>query len=229
MSRVKHALRHTQKNGVAYLALFFALCGTSYGEAASLLPKNGASSAQVVNGSLKKIDLGATAIAALRGARGQSGPQGIQGPQGPPGDRGAQGPPGVQGIPGVPGTARAFGLVDDAGTLSRSANVTNVDIPKEGVFCLALAPGIGAGQTGLVATPDGDDDSTKFGDNVDQAFVEWVSGAEDCPAGDLEVRTGIRTISTDGSPDADVPAVSARRSMRGSSSSFRETRRRDWN
>ena len=44
--------------------------------------------------------------------------------------------------------------------------------------------GVGTGQTGLVATPDGDDDSTKFGDNVDQAFVEWVSGAEDCPASD---------------------------------------------
>jgi hypothetical protein len=208
MSRVNHAMKHVRKNGVAYVALFFALCGTSYGAAASLLPKNSVSSAQVVNGSLKKVDFSATAIAALRGVRGQSGPRGIQGPQGPPGDRGAQGPSGVQGIQGVPGTARAFGLVNDAGALSRSANVANVDIPKEGVFCLALAPGIGIGQTGLVATLDGDDDSTKFGDNVDQAFVEWVSGAEDCPAGELEVRTGIRTISTDGSPDADVRTVS---------------------
>jgi len=34
-----------------------------------------------------------------------------------------------------------------------------------------------------------------------------VSGAEDCPAGDLEVRTGIRSISTDGSPDADVRTI----------------------
>jgi len=83
-----------------------------------------------------------------------------------------------------------------------------VDIPSVGVFCLTVAHGIDAGQTGLVATPDSDDDSTKFGDNVDQAFVEWVSGAEDCPAGDLEVRTGIRTISTDGSPDGDVRTVS---------------------
>lgn len=206
--RINHAPRHLRKNGVAYIALFFALCGTSYGAALSLLPKNSVGSAQVVNGSLKKIDLSGTAIAALRGARGQSGLQGIQGPQGPAGDRGAQGPPGVQGIQGDRGTARAFGLVDDAGTLSRSTNVNNVDIPKVGIFCLTLANGIGAGQTGLVATPDGDDDSTKFGDNVDQAFVEWVSGAEDCPAGDLEVRTGIRTISTDGSPDADVRTVS---------------------
>ena len=85
-------MTHIRKNGVAYLALFFALCGTSYGAAASLLPKNSVSSAQVVNGSLKKADLSATAVAALHGGRGQSGPQGIQGPQGPPGERGAPGP-----------------------------------------------------------------------------------------------------------------------------------------
>ena len=75
------------------------------------------------------------------------------------------------------------------------------------MFCLTLAHGIDVGQTGLVATPDSDDDSTKFGDNVDQAFVEWASGAEDCPAAALEVRTGIRTISTGGSPDADVRTI----------------------
>ena len=44
---------------MAYLALFFTLCGTSYGAAASLLPKNSVGSAQVVNGSLKKADLSA--------------------------------------------------------------------------------------------------------------------------------------------------------------------------
>jgi hypothetical protein len=205
MSRVSHALRHLRRNGVAYIALFFALCGTAYGAASSLLPKNSVSSAQVVNGSLQRVDLSAATVRALRGARGTSGPQGIQGPQGPTGERGPQG---LQGIPGVPGTARAFGLVNDAGQLSRSTGVTNVAIPSVGVFCLTVAHGIDAGQTGLVATPDSDDDSTKFGDNVDQAFVEWVSGAEDCPAGDLEVRTGIRTISTDGSPDGDVRTVS---------------------
>jgi hypothetical protein len=169
-----------------------------------LLPKNSVSSAQVVNGSLQRVDLSAAAIRALHGARGTRGAQGIQGPQGPPGERGAQG---LQGIPGVPGTARAFGLVNDAGQLSRSTNVTNVDIPSTGVFCLTLAGGIDTSITGLVATPDSDDDSTKFGDNVDQTFVEWVSGAEDCRAGDLEVRTGVRTISTDGSPDADVRTI----------------------
>ena len=205
MSRVNQALRHLRTNGVAYSALFFALSGASYGAASSLLPKNSVGSAQVVNGSLQKVDLSATAITALHGARGKRGPQGIQGLPGSPGERGAQG---LQGVQGVPGTARAFGLVDDAGRLSRSTNVTNVDIPSAGVFCLTLARGIDTSQTGLLATPDSDDDSTKFGDNVDQAFVEWVSGAEDCPAGDLEVRTGIRTISTGGSPDADVRTVS---------------------
>jgi hypothetical protein len=175
-----------------------------------LLPKNSVSSAQVVNGSLQRVDLSAATIRALHGAHGTSGRQGIQGSQGPPGERGAQGLQGVQGVQGVqgaPGTARAFGLVNDVGNLSRSTNVTNVEIPEEGVFCLRLASGIDIGQTGVVATPDSDDDSTKFGDNTDQAFTEWASGAEDCPAGDLEVRTGIRTISTAGSPDADVRTV----------------------
>jgi len=204
MSRVNQLLKHLRRNGIAYIALFFALGGTTYGAASHLLPKNSVSSAQVVNGSLQRVDLSAAAIRALHGARGTRGAQGIQGPQGPPGERGAQG---LQGIPGVPGTARAFGLVNDAGQLSRSTNVTNVDIPSTGVFCLTLAGGIDTSITGLVATPDSDDDSTKFGDNVDQTFVEWVSGAEDCRAGDLEVRTGVRTISTDGSPDADVRTI----------------------
>ena len=204
MSRVNEPLKHLRRNGIAYIALFFALGGTTYGAASHLLPKNSVSSAQVVNGSLQRVDLSAATIRALHGARGTRGAEGIQGPQGPPGERGPQG---LQGIPGVPGTARAFGLVNDAGQLSRSTNVTNVDIPSTGVFCLTLAAGIDTGKTGLVATPDSDDDSTKFGDNVDQTFVEWVSGAEDCPAGDLEVRTGIRTISTDGSPDADVRTI----------------------
>ena len=204
MSRVNEPLKHLRRNGIAYIALFFALGGTTYGAASHLLPKNSVSSAQVVNGSLQRVDLSAATIRALHGARGTRGAEGIQGPQGPPGERGPQG---LQGIPGVPGTARAFGLVNDAGQLSRSTNVTNVDIPSTGVFCLTLAGGIDTSITGLVATPDSDDDSTKFGDNVDQTFVEWVSGAEDCPAGDLEVRTGIRSISTDGSPDADVRTI----------------------
>jgi len=208
MSRVNEPLKHLRRNGIAYIALFFALGGTTYGAASHLLPKNSVSSAQVVNGSLQRVDLSAATIRALHGARGTRGAEGIQGPQGPPGERGPQG---LQGIPGVPGTARAFGLVNDAGQLSRSTNVTNVDIPSTGVFCLTLAGGIDTSITGLVATPDSDDDSTKFGDNVDQTFVEWVSGAEDCRTGDLEVRTGIRSISTDGSPDADVRTITTER------------------
>jgi hypothetical protein len=88
---VNQTSRHLRRNGVAYLALFFALCGTSYGAAASLLPKNSVSSAQVVNGSLQRVDLSAATLRALHGARGTRGAEGIQGPQGPPGERGAQG------------------------------------------------------------------------------------------------------------------------------------------
>ena len=84
MSRVNQTSRHLRRNGVAYIALFFALCGTSYGAAASLLPKNSVSSAQVVNGSLQRVDLSAATLRALHGARGTRGAHGIQGPQGPP-------------------------------------------------------------------------------------------------------------------------------------------------
>ena len=84
MSRVNQTSRHLRRNGVAYIAFFFALCRTSYGAAASLLPTNSVSSAQVVNGSLQRVDLSAATLRALHGARGTRGAHGIQGPQGPP-------------------------------------------------------------------------------------------------------------------------------------------------
>jgi hypothetical protein len=88
MSRVNEPLKHLRRNGIAYIALFFALGGTTYGAASHLLPKNSVSSAQVVNGSLQRVDLSAATIRALHGARGTRGAEGIQGPQGPPGERG---------------------------------------------------------------------------------------------------------------------------------------------
>ena len=56
-------------------------------------------------------------------------------------------------------------------------------------------------------TPNFDDDSTDVGANAPQAFAEWVSEADDCPAGDLEVFTGVRSVSTVGSGDNDVRTV----------------------
>ena len=50
------ASRHLRRNLVAYVALLFALSGTSYAAATTLLPANSVSTRQVINGSLLKND-----------------------------------------------------------------------------------------------------------------------------------------------------------------------------
>jgi Collagen triple helix repeat (20 copies) len=208
------ASRHLRRNLVAYVALLFALSGTSYAAAAKLLPANSVGSAQVINGSLQKADLSRRAVAALHGARGARGPQGIQGIQGVQGAQGAQGAQGVQGVQGVPGTARAFGRVDIACMstcpFSRSKNVVQVTHPFGGfggVFCIQLTADIDTSTTGLVVTPDFNGDQTIDGPNELQSFAEWDSSAVDCPAGTLEVVTGFRQVDTTGSPDGDVRTI----------------------
>jgi Collagen triple helix repeat (20 copies) len=93
---------------ISLVALFAALSGTSYAAVTKLLPKNSVGSAQVINGSLKKADLNATALRALRGptgargsagAAGPAGTQGAQGPRGLQGEQGLQGPKGDTGAP----------------------------------------------------------------------------------------------------------------------------------
>src|SRR6476660_7703457 len=85
------ASRHLRRNLVAYLALLFALSGTSYAAATTLLPSNSVGTRQVINGSLLKKDF-------------KSG-QLPRGPQGPAGDPGNQGPPGVATVGSVSGPA----------------------------------------------------------------------------------------------------------------------------
>jgi hypothetical protein len=66
--------KHLRRHLVAYLALFVALSSTGYAASSKLLPKNSVGSAQVVNGSLQRIDLSRRAVASLRGQRGVRGP-----------------------------------------------------------------------------------------------------------------------------------------------------------
>jgi hypothetical protein len=143
-----------------------------------------------------------------QGAQGAAGPQGAQGATGPQGAQGATGPQGNQGIQGVPGTARAYGLVAPNGTLTHSKNVTGVTNPSSGKWCIALA-GIDTSQTVLLAAPDLATDDTGFGGtNGEQAIVEWGSGnGPNCSAGQEEVYTGFRSVSTSGSADGDVRTV----------------------
>lgn len=80
---------HLRANVVAYLALFFALGGTSFAAAERLVPRNSVGSPQVIDNSLRVRDFNRSQRARLRGPRGLQGSQGIQGAQGPKGDPGA--------------------------------------------------------------------------------------------------------------------------------------------
>jgi Collagen triple helix repeat (20 copies) len=98
---VSCTLRHLRGNLVAYVALLIALSGTSYAAASKLGPANSVGTAQVVDGSLQKVDLSRKAVAALRGT---TGPRGLRGPTGSRGLTGSQGPQGAPGSPGLTGT-----------------------------------------------------------------------------------------------------------------------------
>jgi hypothetical protein len=100
--------KHLRRHLVAYLALFVALSGSGYAATQRLLPRNSVGSAQVINGSLQKIDLSRRAIASLRGHRGARGPAGSTGPAGAQGIQGPKGDTGAKGDKGDPGAASGF-------------------------------------------------------------------------------------------------------------------------
>ena len=91
-------IRLVQRNGIALVALFLALGGTTYAASTALIGTNTVASPQVVNGSLKTIDLSKKARKALKGNRGLRGLRGSAGSQGAKGATGAQGVQGVQGV-----------------------------------------------------------------------------------------------------------------------------------
>jgi hypothetical protein len=93
---------HVRGHFVAYLALFFALGGTSFA-AVNALPRNSVGSAQIKNGAIQKVDISKRTVSSLRGLRGLRGTAGAQGPAGPQGPAGAAGAAGTPGAPGAPG------------------------------------------------------------------------------------------------------------------------------
>jgi hypothetical protein len=225
--QMEQVASHVRRNIVGYLALFFALTGTSYAATTTLLPRNSVGTKQVIDRSLRKVDFkagqlpqGAAGPQGAQGPKGDAGPPGAQGATGAQGAQGAtgaqgaqgatgpQGTQGSQGIQGVPGSARAYGLVAPDGTLTRSKNVTGVTNPSSGKWCIALA-GIDTSQTVLLTAPDLATDDTGFGGtNGEQTIVEWGSGnGPNCVAGQQEVYTGFRSVSTSGSADGDVRTV----------------------
>ncbi len=87
--------RLTSAHGIALVALFVSLGGTSY--AVATLPKNSVGSAQVKNGSLTTKDLAKGVV-----TPGPQGPSGPRGPRGTEGPAGAPRPPIVQRLPTSP-------------------------------------------------------------------------------------------------------------------------------
>ncbi len=122
-------LEHVRGNVVAYLALFFALGGTSFAAADRLLPRNSVGSPQIVNGSIQKRDLAKKTVTALRGARGPAGPQGVAGPTGP------AGPAGAQGATGPAGATKVVARVGNIATapIGGTATSTAMCLPGETV------------------------------------------------------------------------------------------------
>jgi hypothetical protein len=126
-----------------------------------------------------------------QGPPGQPGTPGLQGPRGPQGSPGTNG---TNGTDGLDGTARAYGLVSRAGTLTQSKNATVASHTMgSGMYCIAPAAGIDPSTTVLVATPDFSDDQTDFGVQGPQAVVEWHSGSGGCDPGQMEALTGFRS------------------------------------
>jgi hypothetical protein len=82
---------------VAYLALFFALGGTSIA-AVNAVPRNSVGTAQLKNGAVTKQKIAKKTLSSLRGARGPAGATGAAGAAGAPGAKGDKGDTGPQGL-----------------------------------------------------------------------------------------------------------------------------------
>jgi hypothetical protein len=154
--------KHLRGHFVAYLALFFALGGTSFA-AVTALPKNSVGSPQIKNGSIQKVDISKRTVSALRGLRGL---RGLTGATGATGTAGAQGPKGDTGATGSPGSALAYAHVNADGSLvaADSKNITAGNLYKStlmtGVYCFK---GLGFTPHNVVATPQ---INSAFGDRT---------------------------------------------------------------
>lgn len=126
--------KHMRGHFVAYLALFFALGGTSFA-AVNALPKNSVGSPQIKNGSIQKVDISKKTVSALHGLRG---PRGLTGATGATGAAGAAGAAGIQGIQGPPGPGIQWALVkaDGSGLIDGTAGVTIQAHPFTGGYYL---------------------------------------------------------------------------------------------
>jgi len=154
---------------ISLIALFVALGGGAAYAGARI------SGSQIQNHSIAVKKLTNKAIQSLHGRRGPTGPAGPSGPAGAAGARGATGaagPPGPKGSPGAAGTARAWALVQSAGTIAGSSNVASVIAFGSGHYCVQLDAGVTA--TIAVVSPWWGSDATEEGTPGQTTQVEYV-------------------------------------------------------
>ncbi len=152
---MRQVASHVRRNIVGYLALFFALTGTSYAATTSMLPQNSVGTKQVIDHSLLKVDFkagqlphGAAGPQGAQGPKGDAGPPGAQGATGPQGAQGATGPQGTQGTQGIQGPPGLSGYV--SGT-SSSVSVAAGAQTSAGAWCPAGTQPLGGGYFPLTA------------------------------------------------------------------------------
>ena len=135
---------------VGSLALLIALGGTAFATVAATLPTNSVGSPQVVNSSLRRVDI-------QPGVRGPRGKRGLVGATGATGDAGPAGPAGAAGAAGAAGPigpSDAFARFVNGPVAIPAALTTlaNLAIPTAGKYVLfAKVYGVGtAAGTGQV-------------------------------------------------------------------------------
>jgi hypothetical protein len=130
-----HEERTSMKRRLAtlapYMALVFALAGTSYAAGTKLLPANSVGTKQVINGSLLKKDFKPGQLP--RGAQGPAGPAGAKGSAGP---AGPAGPAGAQGVPGPPGPVGVTYVTSAVMTVAAGAQATQAAICPSGLVAI---------------------------------------------------------------------------------------------
>jgi len=133
--------RHLRHNLIAYVALLFALGGTSYAATTKLLPPNSVGSRQVINGALLKQDFKSGQL-----PRGAPGPKGLSGAPGPAGPVGPAGSAGAKGEVGPPGPVILIYQNSGQHTLPSGQTTT------QEVFCPQNTFAVGGGVLGVNIT-----------------------------------------------------------------------------
>ena len=138
-------------------------------------------SAEIANGQVTADELAANSVRADEVADGQVRSQEIANGQVQAEDLAAGVAPGASG-------ARAWGLVDAAGTLQRSRQVTAVTRLADGIYCIDPAPGIDP-TTAVMLVGENLANSFTNGGQDDISHAEWTSNPSSCPSGTMEVHT----------------------------------------